>query len=176
MVSAISSVQHFPERSIRSLIRFLPRSLDRTTGDGLEVGEILVMVHAGVIAIELVRYPLHCFPVGPVGPASGRALAEAPGDLSGMAGQDTQRTILHPELGFQVSLDMESICGFRESFQDVESIHDQFDVPGPFNQNRQVSLSTAERHAGLHDARITSVHLLATPVCSLDAGEPVSPL
>jgi hypothetical protein len=93
-----------------------------------------------------------------------------------MAGQDTQRTILHPELGFQVSLDMESICGFRESFQDVEPIHDQFDMQGPFNQNPKGPLSIAERHAGLHDARITSVHLLATPVCSLDAGEPVSPL
>jgi hypothetical protein len=59
------------------------------------------------INVRAVVNPLHCFPVGPVGPASGNALAEALGDLTGKAGQDTQRTILHPELGFQVSLDME---------------------------------------------------------------------
>jgi hypothetical protein len=42
----------------------------------------------------------------------------------------------------------------------VESIHDQLDMQGPFNQNLQGPLSIAERPVGLLDARITALHLL----------------
>lgn len=57
MLSAISSAQHIPERSMGSLIRSLARSLARTVGDGPEVGEISVPVHARAIAIDVVRCP-----------------------------------------------------------------------------------------------------------------------
>ena len=69
------SVQRIPERSIRSLTRFLHAPSTRPHGDGQAFGQIFVIVHAKAIAVEIVRDAAQRLTLGPEQPAFSDALA-----------------------------------------------------------------------------------------------------
>jgi len=50
---AIGSVQRMPDRSIRSLIRFLHAPSTGPLGDRPSAGEVLVIAHAGAVAVKV---------------------------------------------------------------------------------------------------------------------------
>src|SRR5947209_10452712 len=119
MASAICSVHRIPERSMRSLMRFLQAAFDWPAGDRPALGEVLVITHAGAIAVKVLGDRLQGLAFCPEEAALSDALAKPLDDLADLSEQDAQGAIQHPEFGFQAPFSMKDIGGFPQFFQNV---------------------------------------------------------
>src|SRR6516225_10416676 len=100
MASAICSVQRMPERSIRSLIRFLQAPSTGPLAIGQPLAKYSSIPHSGAVAIEVVGDRVQGFAFGTGQAALGNALTDALDDLADLAEQDSQGSIDDPEVGF----------------------------------------------------------------------------
>src|SRR5260370_33703487 len=127
MASAMASVQRIPERSIRSLIRFL-QAFDRTTGNGPALGQVLVIAHPSAIAVKVARYARKHFVLGSEKSALGGALATALDNLAHLAAEDAQGVLPNPHLCLRASFGMKHVRCFPEFLQNMKQIEDQGDI------------------------------------------------
>jgi len=106
MASAISSVQH-PGPFHAVFNEILGGAFHRAADDRPAVGQVLVILHAAPIAVQVGGHAEQCGALGAGQLALGDALVKPLDDLTDAAGQNAERPIQHPEFCFQPALAVE---------------------------------------------------------------------
>src|SRR5947209_5154508 len=94
-------------------------AFDWPAGDRPALGEVLVITHAGAIAVKVLGDRLQGLAFCSEEAALSDALAKPLDDLADLSEQDAQGAIQHPEFGFQAPFSMKDIGGFPQFFQNV---------------------------------------------------------